>query len=204
MRIALAQLDLTVGALPRTARASPTPVPTRRGGRRPGRRPRARAVGLPAGGSRPAPELPAACARGSSALAAEAAAPLLVGLPVLDGDRPRNAAALCVGGEVVARYDKRLLPNYGVFDETRTFAAGRGRSPSTRAARSSLTICEDIWLPAPQRGRGAAGATVDREPLRLALPPRQGRVARADAAHPRARRRLRSSRSATSWVARTS
>ena len=29
---------------------------------------------------------------------------------------PRNAAALLYGGEVVVRYHKRHLPNYGVFD----------------------------------------------------------------------------------------
>src|SRR3954470_1325042 len=34
---------------------------------------------------------------------------------------PRNAAALLHGGEVVVRYYKRHLPNYGVFDEARYF-----------------------------------------------------------------------------------
>src|SRR4030095_13052082 len=37
---------------------------------------------------------------------------------------PRNAAALLYGGEVVVRYYKRHLPNYGVFDEARYFVAG--------------------------------------------------------------------------------
>ncbi len=132
------------------------------------------------------PSFLAACAHELTALAAEAAAPLLVGLPVLDGDRPRNAAALCVGGEVVARYDKRLLPNYGVFDETRTFAAGRKPlALDAGGALVSVTICEDIWLPGPERGRGCRRRDRDREPLRVAVPPGQGRVARADAADPR-------------------
>ena len=35
-----------------------------------------------------------------------------------------NAAALCAEGKVLGRYDKRLLPNYGVFDEQRWFTPG--------------------------------------------------------------------------------
>ncbi|HEX4219004.1 MAG TPA: nitrilase-related carbon-nitrogen hydrolase, partial [Acidimicrobiales bacterium] len=35
-----------------------------------------------------------------------------------------NAAALCVNGELVGKYHKRLLPNYSVFDEQRWFAPG--------------------------------------------------------------------------------
>ncbi|HEV8088634.1 MAG TPA: nitrilase-related carbon-nitrogen hydrolase, partial [Actinomycetota bacterium] len=35
-----------------------------------------------------------------------------------------NAAAVLHGGEVRARYAKCKLPNYGVFDERRTFAPG--------------------------------------------------------------------------------
>src|SRR5208283_345494 len=37
-----------------------------------------------------------------------------------------NAAALCAGGRVLGRYHKRLLPNYGVFDEQRWFVPGDG------------------------------------------------------------------------------
>src|SRR3954449_9367631 len=37
---------------------------------------------------------------------------------------PRNAAALLYGGSVGARYYKRHLPNYGVFDEARYFVPG--------------------------------------------------------------------------------
>src|SRR5664280_2227472 len=35
-----------------------------------------------------------------------------------------NAAAMCAGGRVVGRYFKRLLPNYGVFDEQRWSVPG--------------------------------------------------------------------------------
>jgi NAD+ synthase (glutamine-hydrolysing) len=60
---------------------------------------------------------------------------------------PRNAAALLHGGEVVARYYKRHLPNYGVFDEARYFVPGT-ELPVVRlhGADLALTICEDLWV----------------------------------------------------------
>jgi NAD+ synthase (glutamine-hydrolysing) len=68
-------------------------------------------------------------------------------------DRARVANSLLVyqGGQRVARYDKRLLPTYDVFDEDRYF------EPGTRAVvvdvpirrggsmRVGLAICEDLW-----------------------------------------------------------
>ena len=61
-----------------------------------------------------------------------------------------NGAALLRGGQVVARYAKCKLPNYGVFDEQRYFV------PGTASARVSiggedvgLSVCEDAWLPGP-------------------------------------------------------
>jgi NAD+ synthase (glutamine-hydrolysing) len=74
-----------------------------------------------------------------------------------DGDRPgdanprkgapRNAAALLHGGEVVARYYKRHLPNYGVFDEARYFVPGT-ELPVVRfhGVDVALTVCEDLWV----------------------------------------------------------
>jgi NAD+ synthase (glutamine-hydrolysing) len=60
---------------------------------------------------------------------------------------PRNAAALLHGGEVVVRYYKRHLPNYGVFDEARYFVPG-SELPVVRlhGADIALTICEDLWV----------------------------------------------------------
>jgi NAD+ synthase (glutamine-hydrolysing) len=60
---------------------------------------------------------------------------------------PRNAAALLHGGEVVVRYYKRHLPNYGVFDEARYFVPGT-ELPVVRlhGADLALTICEDLWV----------------------------------------------------------
>jgi NAD+ synthase (glutamine-hydrolysing) len=61
-----------------------------------------------------------------------------------------NAAALVGGGRVVARYHKIKLPNYGVFDEARTFTPGDAACP-VRVAGSELglSVCEDAWMPGP-------------------------------------------------------
>jgi NAD+ synthase (glutamine-hydrolysing) len=60
---------------------------------------------------------------------------------------PRNAAALLHGGEVVVRYYKRHLPNYGVFDEARYFVPGT-ELPVVRVhgVDVALTVCEDLWV----------------------------------------------------------
>jgi NAD+ synthase (glutamine-hydrolysing) len=60
---------------------------------------------------------------------------------------PRNAAALLYQGEVVARYYKRHLPNYGVFDEARYFVPGT-ELPIVRlhGVDVALTVCEDLWV----------------------------------------------------------
>ena len=66
----------------------------------------------------------------------------------VDADRDLyNAAAVCAGGEVVGRYQKRLLPNYAVFDEQRYFAPGT--APLTlfeiAGVKVGIAICEDVW-----------------------------------------------------------
>ncbi len=74
--------------------------------------------------------------------------PCLVG--TIDG-RPgelANAAVLIFGRRVRAVYRKKLLPNYGVFDEKRYFVPGE--DPLLLRVRDALvgvTICEDIWVP---------------------------------------------------------
>jgi NAD+ synthase (glutamine-hydrolysing) len=61
-----------------------------------------------------------------------------------------NAAALLGDGRVVARYHKVKLPNYGVFDEARTFVPGDAAC-AVRVAGSELglSVCEDAWAPGP-------------------------------------------------------
>ena len=69
--------------------------------------------------------------------------------PVTDGRGTAiaaNAAAVISDGRIEAVYHKRALPNYGVFDEFRTFASGE--SPlvlEVEAIAVGITICEDCW-----------------------------------------------------------
>lgn len=73
---------------------------------------------------------------------------VIVGLPLARGDALFNAAALLVDGRWVDSYFKATLPNYGVFDEKRYFRPGL-RCPVYRAfdLAIGLNVCEDIWAP---------------------------------------------------------
>jgi NAD+ synthase (glutamine-hydrolysing) len=83
----------------------------------------------------------------------------LVGTPWRTDDGLANACAVCVDGELRAIYRKRLLPNYGVFDEERYFEPGPEPMVVEQAGcRLGLTICEDVWEPEPAADLAAAGA----------------------------------------------
>jgi NAD+ synthase (glutamine-hydrolysing) len=75
--------------------------------------------------------------------------------------RLANAAAICAAGEIRGVYRKRLLPNYGVFDEQRWFSAGEGPHTLYEVAGVlvGISICEDAWFPAgPVADQAALGA----------------------------------------------
>jgi NAD+ synthase/NAD+ synthase (glutamine-hydrolysing) len=60
--------------------------------------------------------------------------------------RAQNAAAVIDGGEVIFRQCKMLLPNYDVFDEARYFQPAGSQDVCTiRGTRVALAICEDAW-----------------------------------------------------------
>ena len=80
----------------------------------------------------------------------------------VDADRDLyNAAAVCANGEVVGTYRKRLLPNYGVFDEARYFTAGHDSDPIELyvigGVKVGVSICEDVWSPTGPLAHQAAG-----------------------------------------------
>jgi NAD+ synthase (glutamine-hydrolysing) len=61
-----------------------------------------------------------------------------------------NSLAVLGGGEVRAVYRKNRLPNYAVFDEQRYFVPGL--EPATvevAGTRVGLTVCEDVWEEGP-------------------------------------------------------
>ncbi len=73
---------------------------------------------------------------------------MLIGSPLADGGRVYNTAILLDGGAVAAVSRKYDLPNYGVFDEKRVFAAGPMPGPvSIRGVRVGVLVCEDMWTP---------------------------------------------------------
>ncbi|MEQ8817020.1 MAG: NAD+ synthase [Thalassobaculum sp.] len=73
---------------------------------------------------------------------------VLLGAPWVDGGKLYNAMLLLDGGRIVTARYKVDLPNYGVFDEKRVFAAGPPPGPiDVRGVRIGVPICEDIWTP---------------------------------------------------------
>ena len=83
-----------------------------------------------------------------AAVTADGGPAMLVGSCHVEDGKLYNAMALLDGGKVVARTLKHELPNYGVFDEKRVFAAGPLPGPITvRGVRIGVPICEDMWLP---------------------------------------------------------
>ena len=82
----------------------------------------------------------------------------------VDADRDiYNAAAVCVNGAIAGTYRKRLLPNYAVFDEARTFTPGTDNDPlelyEIAGVKVGISICEDIWSPfGPLATQAAGGA----------------------------------------------
>jgi NAD+ synthase (glutamine-hydrolysing) len=59
---------------------------------------------------------------------------------------PQNAAAVLTGGRVVSRYAKHHLPNYGVFDEYRYFVPGTSLEVvRLHGIDVAVIVCEDMW-----------------------------------------------------------
>jgi NAD+ synthase (glutamine-hydrolysing) len=85
----------------------------------------------------------------------------------VDSDRDLyNAAAVCVGGQVVGTYRKRVLPNYAVFDEQRYFTPGTDNDPlelyEIGGIKVGVSVCEDIWSPfGPLATQAAGGAELN-------------------------------------------
>jgi NAD+ synthase (glutamine-hydrolysing) len=153
MRLALAQVNLTVGAFDRNfARMREVVAQARAGG--------ADLVVFPELAATGYPPRDLLNHRGFidrnlaqvDRVAALATGPLAVLLgfvdrnPSSEGKALYNAAAFCADGRVVARRQKTLLPTYDVFDEDRYFEPAHEVAPiDWRGARLGVTICEDVW-----------------------------------------------------------
>jgi NAD+ synthase (glutamine-hydrolysing) len=117
-------------------------------------------------------------------LAATARRPVVIaiGLPVLQGDRLFNAAAVLQAGRLLGVVPKTSLPGYKEYYEERWFSSSREarqsdvrlagqtapfgtdllfRLPDEPGVAIAVEICEDLWAPIPPSSRHAvAGATV--------------------------------------------
>jgi NAD+ synthetase len=66
--------------------------------------------------------------------------------PADEGKRVCNSAVLFEDGHIRHQVQKRLLPTYDVFDESRYFEPGREcHSFFYKGMKIGLTICEDLW-----------------------------------------------------------
>ena len=185
IRVAACQINTVVGDLAGQRRTDPGGPGRGRGGRRrPGRVPRADRDRLPARGPAQPPGLrgrqpgrlrprsrppPARAPRSSATWTSDPGGHLL------------NAAALCAGGQVLGRYVKRLLPNYGVFDEQRWFTPGHGPAGALRGGRGAGRhlhlrghVVRRRAHGRPGRGRRPAAGQPQRLPLLAGPPARSG------------------------------
>jgi NAD+ synthase (glutamine-hydrolysing) len=77
-----------------------------------------------------------------------------------------NSLAVLADGAVRSVYRKNRLPNYSVFDEQRYFVPGsEPQTIEVAGQRVGLTICEDVWTPGtPASSEAAAGASLIANP----------------------------------------
>ena len=84
---------------------------------------------------------------------------VVVGYPRRTDSGLFNAAGVIHGGALIGEYHKQCLPNYQVFDEVRYFRSGSEPCVVEIAGVPvGITICEDIWNPAPAEKARQAGA----------------------------------------------
>jgi NAD+ synthase len=154
LKIALAQLNPTVGDLPgNIAKARKALSEARRLGADLVVLSELFVAGYPPEDLILKPAFVAAAKRALEGFAREVASDgpaMLIGTPWPGTDpndpRPHNAVALLQDGRVEALRFKVDLPNYGVFDEKRVFAPGPLPGPvNFKGVRLGLPICEDIW-----------------------------------------------------------
>ena len=106
------------------------------------------------------PDFYRACARSLDALAARTAnIAVVVGHPEQYRGDYFNAASLLRDGKVVATYRKHRLPNYEVFDEQRYFSAGYQPCViEVHGVHCGINICADVWEPGAADAAQQAGA----------------------------------------------
>lgn len=108
---------------------------------------------------------------------------LIVGFPHRINNHCYNSAAVLQEGRIAAIYHKQKLPNYSVFDEVRTFRPGDSACVfDCDGVRFGLNICGDIWEAGPAELAAVAGAQVllvpNASPFHVNKRPEREQVAR--------------------------
>ena len=106
---------------------------------------------------------------------------------------PQNAVAVIHEGKIKARYVKRHLPNYGVFDEFRNFTPGTtDLVVRIHGVDVAVAICEDIWHSMASIASRTPGLVVvpngspferNKDDVRLALVQKRAREIKAPLAY---------------------
>ena len=106
---------------------------------------------------------------------------------------PQNAVAVIHEGKIKARYVKRHLPNYGVFDEFRNFTPGASDLVvRIHGVDVAVAICEDIWHSMASIAARTPGLVVvpngspferNKDDVRLALVQKRAREIKAPLAY---------------------
>ncbi|MFO0972128.1 MAG: NAD+ synthase [Phycisphaerae bacterium] len=163
MRVALAQLNPTVGDLPGNAQRIAAAIARAKSDRADLLvLPELALCGYPPRDLVLRPGFVAACRAALERIAADCRGlTALVGFPEPTGrpvGRPLyNAVAVCRDGRIADTVRKSLLPTYDVFDEDRYFEPAERCGPidlptaTGRSVRVGVSICEDIWNGAPTR-----------------------------------------------------
>lgn len=70
----------------------------------------------------------------------------LIGMPLQEGNKIYNGAALIHQGSLISTVKKSNLPNYGVFDEQRIFSkSNKLEVLKFKRNKIGVLICEDMW-----------------------------------------------------------
>jgi NAD+ synthase (glutamine-hydrolysing) len=85
-----------------------------------------------------------------------------VGFVDVEGEALYNAGAFMDNGKIIRIYHKNNLPNYGVFDEKRYFVEGdKPVIVKFKGIKIGLGICEDIWVDeGPYKDEAKGGAKI--------------------------------------------
>lgn len=101
-----------------------------------------------------------------------------IGHPHYDKNKLFNACSIIYNHQVLGRYYKEHLPNYGVFDEARYFASDKCSCiVNIKHVPVGFMICEDIWYQEPIKKTVAEGAelivVINASPFEINKPARR-------------------------------